>query len=206
MKWFSVLSSCLLACLVVAGSSAEIYRGIGSMSTLGDVKKLFPGATFNKIHPAWANEYDAMYSVTGKGIQGTIVIKFDDNRPSYKKMMEQATDNKMGEFWRGLAEDSEDNSLSVSWVRWVPDAPFLVDRLITKYGKPEISDFSSQDFKPFKEWKSRGISADLTDDGKKVVNIDFTFTEKERKDAWKAKFGGDEPPPKETKGKKRKKK
>lgn len=62
-------------------------------------------------------------------------------------------------------------------------------RLITKYGKPETSDFSPEDFRPFKAWKSRAIIADLSDDGKKVVCINFHFTDKEGKDALEAKYG-----------------
>jgi hypothetical protein len=197
MKKYSIVAACFLVCFVIAGSSAEIYRGIGPLATLGDVKQLFPGATFKKVYPAWAQENDVLYLVTGKGIQGEIVIKFDDNRPIFKRMMEQGTDNNYEDFLRGLAERSDDEALGVSWVRWLPDAPFPVDRMITKYGKPEKSDFSELDFQPFKEWVARGIYAHLTDDGKKVIAIDFSITEKEYKDALKAKYGGGPPAPAE---------
>ena len=68
-----------------------------------------------------------MYSVSGAGIQGTIIIKFHDPRPFFKKMMEETTDNNSKEIYKDFVEDSEENSLSVSWVRWIPDAPFPVD-------------------------------------------------------------------------------
>lgn len=83
---------------------------------------------------------------------------------------------------------SRANSELVSWVRWIPDAPFPVARLVTKYGKPEVSDFSKDNFKPFKEWKKRGVQAFLDDEGKNVVRIDFDFTKKEQDEAFKRKF------------------
>jgi hypothetical protein len=189
MKRFAFLAACFLVCVLVAGSSAEIYRRIIPYSTLGDVKKLFPGATFNKMHPAWAQETDVMYKIDGVGIQGLIIIKFDDSRPTFKKMEAEAADNNAQELWKSLANESEEDGLGVSWVRWVLDTPFSVDRLITKYGKPEKSDFSQEDFQPYKEWTSRGIAANLSDDGKKVMSIEFQFTPKEMKDAWNKKFG-----------------
>ena len=36
--------------------------GITPFKALGDVKKMFPGAEFKKLNPAWAKEDDAMYS------------------------------------------------------------------------------------------------------------------------------------------------
>ena len=80
------------------------------------------------------------------------------------------------------------NSELISWVRWIPDAPFPVARLVTKYGKPEVSDFSKDNFKPFKEWKKRGIQAFLDDEGNNVVRIDFDFTKKEQDEAFKRKY------------------
>ena len=209
MKRFSILAACSLVCFVAAGSSAEIYRGMGPDSTLGDVKKKFPGAVFKKENPAWARERDAIYTVTGKGIEGTIVIKFDDFRPEQRRMMEGAPDNNEKDYWRHKAERSEDDALIVSAVRWFPDVPFSVDRLITKYGKPEASDFLPNNFQPYKAWTSRGILARLSDDEKMVLSIEFNFTEKEWKDALNAAFGPPPPPPpppaqkaKEKKGKK----
>lgn len=198
---------CFLVCVLVAGSSAEIYRGIRPYSTLGDVKKLFPGATFTKLKPAWAQETDAMYHVSGVGIQGEIIIKFDDSRPIYKKLVDDATDNNVKVAWKNMSDESDEDALGVSWVRWLPDAPFPLERLITKYGKPEKSDFSPEDFKPFKAWTSRGIVAALTDDGKKVVNVEFMFTAKEIRDAWNAKYPWlkKESPPEEATGGKSKK-
>lgn len=76
--------------------SAETYRDIGPYDTLGDLKKMFPGATFTRRHPAWAQPTDVMYEVAGSGMSGTIVVKFYDSRPEYKKVLEdELTQRKM---------------------------------------------------------------------------------------------------------------
>jgi len=106
-----------------------------------------------KMFPARAQEVDVMYSVTGSGIQGEIIIMFIDTRVHAREMMEETTDNAMRGFWNRRSECSDDDSLFVSWVRWVPDVPFPVERMITKYGKPEKTE--------------------------KVVMIDFSFTSKD---------------------------
>jgi hypothetical protein len=197
MKRFTIFAVCLLVCFAVAKSSGEIYRGIAPLKTLGEVNKMFPGATFKKLNPAWAKEDDAMYSVTGAGIEGIIIIMFHDTRPRDWEIMKQETDNTLKRIFKEYSERSDDDSLLVSWVRWVPDVPFPAERMITKYGKPEKSDFSSVDFKPFKQWESRGIYAHLSDDGKNVVMITYNPTKKEWKEAQDAsiKIVLEKPPP-----------
>lgn len=176
MKRVTVFIVCLLVCFIAAESSAEIYQGILPLSKLGDVKEMFPGATFKKLFPAWAKEDDVMYSVTGRGITGEIIIKFKDTRVAFKEIMRNATDNTDKEFFRSMAERTEDSSLYVSWVRWIPSVPFPLERMIKKYGKPNKSDFYSDTFQPYREWTLKGIQAHLTDDEKKVQMIDFFFT------------------------------
>ena len=183
MKGFTIFAVCLLFCSIVAESSAEIYLGITPFKALGDVKKMFPGAEFKKLNPAWAKEDDAMYSVTGEGIEGKIIIMFHDTRPLNRDYMKQETDDTMRRVFKEYSEQSDDDSLLVSWVRWVPDEPFPVERLIAKYGKPETSGFSSVDFKPYNLWKTKGIYAHLSDDGENVVMITYNPTEKELKKA-----------------------
>jgi len=187
MKRFTIFAVCLLVCSIIAESSAEIYLGIPPFKALGDVKKMFPGAEFKKLNPAWAKEDDAMYSVTGEGIEGKIIIMFHDTRPLNRDYMNQETDDTMKRLFKEYSERSDDDSLLVTWVRWVPGEPFPVERLITKYGKPEKSDYSSVDFKPYYLWKTKGIYAHLSDDGEKVVMITYHPTEKELKEADEAR-------------------
>lgn len=149
------------------------------MMRLGEVKKLFPGAKYEEEKPAWAKEEDKLYSVTGEGIQGTIIIKFHDPRPFYRKQISESNDNVLKEIFTPYANGSPDESLEVQWVRWIPDKPFPVERMINKYGKPDINDYSSEDFQPFKQWETQGIVATLSDDGKNVLNIEYYFVKED---------------------------
>jgi hypothetical protein len=36
---------------------AEIYKGIGPLDTLSEVKLKFPGADYKQLKPAWAQEW-----------------------------------------------------------------------------------------------------------------------------------------------------
>ena len=167
---------------------AEIYQGIKPYSTLGEIKASFPNATFSKITPALSQKYDVTYSVTGTGINGEIFIRFHDLRPFWKEQSDEASDEATQEMYSRLAQLSDD-SISVTWVRWVPDEPFPVERLIEKHGNPDKSGLADEDDAPFKKWTSKGIYAHLSEDSKEVLEIDFTFTEKELLAAQKERFG-----------------
>lgn len=90
-------------------------------------------------------------------------------------------------LYRGLASQTDEVALSVNWVRWVPDTRIPLQRLVSKYGKPDKSGFSDEDYKPYRSW-NRGIEAYLTDDEKYVDRIDFNFTKEEYRKAYKEKF------------------
>lgn len=186
-KLYSSAIIILLFLFIVSNSNAETYRGIGPLDTLSDLKAKFPSATFTKQNPAWAQEYDVMYEITGVGMSGTIVVVFFDNRPYFRKLMAEEQDETKKQNWKQLA-DAPDDEITVSWVRWVPDLPFPVTRLVTKYGKPDKSDFAEEDYQPYKSWLIKGLDAYLSDDGKNVTRIDFHFTNKEQRDAWKKKY------------------
>lgn len=170
----------LVIALVISASAAsgEIYNGIGPLFKLADLRNKFPAANFKEEKPAWAQEEDVMYSITGQGMTGVIVVKLTNTKIWWKKLIDAETDNTKKQKYERFAERASDD-LEVSWVRWIPEDPFPVKRLITKYGKPEISDFDQVSYEPFKEWESKGIQAFLSDDGKNVTRIDFNFTEKE---------------------------
>ncbi len=178
----------LIVCLTARGD-AEIYMGITPYSTLGALKEKFPAATFEAAQPAWAQEDHVMYRISGTGINGRIVVMFNDVRPSFMRLHESETDDAKKQMYLDLANARDDLMLEVLWVRWVPDDPLPVQRLITKYGKPNKAGFSEDDFQPYKRWTAKGITASLSDDGEKVLFIDFNFTRKELRDAFKKKFG-----------------
>jgi len=179
----------LITGLAFAGiAQAAIYRDIGPLDTLGDTKKRFPSAKFEKLAPAWAQEDDIMYKITGFGLSGTIVVKFHDERPRWRKQAEETTDQDTKKMFAAFANDSDD-SVQVQWVRWIPIDPIPLQRFLAKYGPPEGKGFADEDLQPFREWTSQGLSAYLTDDEKAVVRVDFNFTTDEECGAWKAKTG-----------------
>lgn len=169
-------------------SHAEIYQNILPTDTLGEVKSKFPNAHFEKRSPAWAQSTDVMYALTGQGISGTIIINFFDNRPEYQKQYESAEEDTQKQLLKTLLQESDDEAISVNWVRWVPDIPFPLQRLIAKYGVPEKKGFSNDDFQPYREWKKIGLYVYLSDDEKYVQRIDFSFTKEEYKKAYKKKY------------------
>lgn len=186
MTRITIVFICLLLCFTVAESSAEVCQGIKPYMKLEHVKKKFPRATYKKVFPVWLEEQNAAYEVAGLGISGKIIIFFHDYRPWNQMMMERATDNVSKSFWKPLVAQSDDKALVVSWIIWIPVAPFPAERLITTYGKPTRKDYTKDDAMPFMMWESRGVLAYLTDDGKKILGIECTFTPKEMEDAWDA--------------------
>lgn len=178
----------LIVCFT-ARADAEIYLGITPYSTLGDLKEKFPAATFERAQPAWAQEDQVMYRMSGTGIPGRIVVMFNDVRPSFRRLHDAETDDDKKQMYADLLHARDDLMLEVLWVRWVPEKPFPVQRLITKYGKPNRSGFSEGDFRPYKRWTGKAVTAALSDDGKEVLFVDFNFTRKELRDAFKKKFG-----------------
>jgi hypothetical protein len=177
-------------CLGLVGSQAkaEIYKDISPLDTLADIKRKFPGADYSPLKPAWAQEWDAMYSVSGRGLSGKIIVKFYDSRPEFKKALQDYPESKDKETFQRLATASDEEALSVEWVRWVPDIPIPLQRFVSKYGKPAGSGFSDDDLQPYRAW-STGIAAYLSDDEKNVISVEFTFTKEERRKAYQAKYG-----------------
>lgn len=174
----------LATTVVVVDGHCEIYRGIGPLADLADMKGMFPGATLEKLTPAWAQDHDVLYQITGKGMSGTIVVKFYDGRPAWRRRAEEAEDPEqkaMLEEWANASEDT----ISVEWVRWIPDRAIPLQRFISKYGTPESKGFADEDLQPFRYWHARGLTAFLSDDEKFVVRVDFEFTVSERCEAWR---------------------
>ena len=69
--------------------------------------------------------------------------------------------------------------MTIDWVRWVPDVNIPIERLKSRYGEPEKCDYSTEDYRPYCEWESKGVNARLSDDKKQVFAIEYTFTLKE---------------------------
>lgn len=180
----------IFLCVLLSSASAmaEIYRDIGPLDTLGDIKSKFPKATFERVNPAWAQKTDVMLKIRGEGMSGIIVVKFDDLRPTWKEMIEKNPTAENADFLRKIAEQSDDEAITVSWVRWVPNEPIPVQRFVSKYGPPEKSGFADEDYQPYRHWEKKGVSAYLSDNEKDVVRVDFSFTIDEYRSAYLKKY------------------
>ncbi len=172
-----------------SGASAEMYKDIGPLDSLGDVKAKFPGASFVRQRPAWAQESDALYKMTGSGLSGTTVVKFYDVRPRYREQANQEADEEKKQNLLKFAAQTDEEALIVEWVRWIPVTPIPLVRFVSKYGPFEKSGFGSEDLQPFREWTSKGLSAFLADDEKNVVHVEFTFTRADERAAWQRRYG-----------------
>lgn len=175
--------------LVLVGfARAEIYMDIKPFDNLGAVKKRLPYANVEKISPGWATASEALYQFSGKGMSGVLVIKFDDSRLNFKEIAEsQPTSPDAQKLYEAVAQQSDEEAMTVAWVRWVPEKLIPLDRLISKFGKPNKRAFSDSDYEPYRAW-DRGIEAFLTDNEKFVTRIDFSFTRDEYRKAFNEKF------------------
>lgn len=176
---------------------AEVLHDIRPLSTLADIKKQYPAATFRKESAAWVQEWQAFYSMTGHGFPGKLYLSFRDTRPYWRAEYERVSSKQsdlqspkdasyivmVGEF----ANRTDDQALTIDWVRWVPVDPIPIARVKGKYGNPSKCGFSDSDFTPFCSWSSREISAVTSDDHKFVILITAGFTEAEIEQALAAK-------------------
>lgn len=177
-----VIMMAIIACFFTTAASGEIYQGILPFSTMADLKKLFPGAEFNYVKTAWAQESEYVYKIVGPGLPGTIMVKMNDFSFYFKNYMKENPEEEFNENFRSMAIPS-DETATVEWVRYIPNNTIPLERIITKYGKIESSGFSETDFRPYKKWDSKGVFASLSDNGKEVVMLDFYFTEAEKCEA-----------------------
>lgn len=185
----------------ISNTNADLYQNIGPLDTLENVKTKMPKANYEKIDAAWATEEDVLYSITGEGLTGIIVVKFIDKRPEYKRELDKISDDTDAdhqpteeninyiEFLSSIAFESDEKALTVSWVRWIPSNHIPLKRFVLKYGKPDHSGFSDQAMIPYKEWTERGFIAYLSDDGLFVERVDYSFNTDDYRKAYKEKFG-----------------
>jgi hypothetical protein len=199
----------ILSLLCCTASHAEIYQGIKPESTLGDIKKIFPNANFQKVKAVWVTEADGFYSMTGQGLIGTIYLAFHDGRTHFRAraadlelqaselaqgpQTDTTTDKtqslrSVSKLFTNWATKSEDDALTIKWVRWAPATPIPLTRYITKYGSPSKSGFTEDDMRPYNSWPTKGVLLYLSDDAKNVVVAEFAFTASEEKTECLARY------------------
>lgn len=182
----------------VAIASAEILQGVRPFDTLGDIKKMYPNATMKPVKAAWVTEDKGFYRLSGEGFPGELYVAFSDTRPfarstaaRVRKEAAEATpatepDTRVLDR---IAQQSDDDALTVEWVRWVPASPIPFERYKSKYGEPAKCDFSADTMQPYCSWPSRELLVALTDDRKMVTNAEAQFTKAEQRAAYLARFG-----------------
>lgn len=181
-------------------ASAEVLQGIQPLSSFGAIKKDFPNGRFERVKAAWVKENEAFYSMKGDGFPGTLYLAFDDSRPYWREFVKgmppdspedsasEAESNANYRKWAdGLAHQSDEEALTISWVRWVPLNQIPMERVKAKYGEPSKCDFEPDDFSPFCSWDSRSLKVKTTDDRKSALFFTAGFTKNEFRAAYKAK-------------------
>lgn len=177
MRYFTFI----LAFSLSFASNAEIYLGIGPLDKLGDVQEKFPRANITKLVAAWSQPHEALYEMKGPGLSGTVVLLFNDYRSSWKDLAEKSPDI---ELYETMYQQSDAEALVINWVRWIPDNLIPLQRLVSKYGRPEKSAFSDENYEPYRNWEKKGVTAYLSDDEKFVKRIDFSYTRDEQRKAF----------------------
>ncbi len=168
--------------------------------TLGQIKALFPGATFEVVGAAWVTENDAFFRMTGTGLPGRTYLAFHDPRPENRRYSEEAaarvselekhpgpasdseslsTERLIRDSFGKWASEPDEEALTISWIRWGPDEPIPLARYVSHYGAPEKSGFAEDDMRPYRAWPKRGVKVNLTDDEKNVASVEFEFTNSE---------------------------
>ena len=187
-KLLLVLSTSIFV-LFCNALQAEIYKDFVPSITLKQAKLNYPNAYFEDAKPAWANEDEALFKMTGAGLNGTIVLKFSKLDKYYTKQLNiyeamSLNDNSESKtslinLYKTALALPVDERLTLDWVRFVPDIQIPYERLISRYGKPEKCGSNAEDFTPYCSWESKGVSINLSDDKKLVTDIEYTFTYEE---------------------------
>lgn len=164
--------------MTILGVLLYVFLGIEPRLTLGEIKQKFPYAKFERIEAAWVTENDAFFRMTGKGIDGAVMLAFDDPRPRYEREAQREPPN--ADVARSIAKGSDDDTLTIRWVRWIPSAPFPPSRLIERHGAPDTK-WRSDIYQLHLAWDAEGILAALdTETETMVENVEFSFTKADK--------------------------
>ena len=180
----------LLAAVLSFSAHSEIIQGIQWEDTLGQVKQRYPNALFQSAKPAWLQQDQAFFVISGSGMSGTLRILFDDVRPLLIKDLKENENNPDYQFrdtFKRLSVALDNDALTVNWVRWTPDKPIPIDRYKQRYGNPVCSFDDSMN--PICKWLSVSLEAQMSDDQKLVMFVTTTFTKEEKQASSKAKYG-----------------
>jgi len=154
---------------------------------------MYPNATFDVVKAGWVQEKQTFLKLHGTGLPGVTYLAFsyDESWLTNRRLeidqeiaatpdADHAAILKSRESIQRLLDRSLDEKMIIDWVRWVPVVNIPIERLKSRYGEPEKCDYSTEDYRPYCEWESKGVNARLSDDKKQVFAIEYSFTLKEK--------------------------
>ena len=182
-------------CLILFSnlSLAEIYKDFLPYDSLATIKTKYPNAKLDPIKAAWLKDDEAFIGLSGVGILGSTNLKFSTSDNFLKMLItynqdqidkNPTADNSINEERIKKYNESLnlplDDRLTLDWLRWISPDPIPLERLISKYGKPDKFDFLADTFQPYCLWDKKGVLANLSDDKKFVYSIEYYFTDEDR--------------------------
>lgn len=184
--FLATVSSLTLATLVLpAPAQAEKYRGIGYHYSMNDLMAAFPNAEFKTNEVAWTQKNQKFITISGSGITGEIMVLMEDTRPSYYQRYLDAEAGSNLEALNYFGASREDkNSLMVEWLRWVPPLSLPVGNIVRKFGKGYSKVVNDEDFSESLSWSSKAVTAQLNQEGNKVLFVTYSFTSAEILEGW----------------------
>lgn len=174
---------------------AEVFFEINYAMTLGDIKKIYPKAQYKKINASWVKDNDAFINISGPGLAVDLKVAFEDLRPATKNLLPKISDSEnkeINDFYRLMIAQSDDEALTVEWVRIVYPSPIPIEIFKKRYGKPAACEHD-ESFSMQCRWPEKALLATLTSDEKFVTNAETSFTKTERQ-LWYLKQGNPIPP------------
>lgn len=165
-------------------SKAEVFFGINYAATLGEIKSSYPKAQYVKLNSAWITESDAFIKITGAGLGVDIRVAFEDLRPAAKKLFllenqKTEADQMVSDGFKSMMAKTDDEALTVEWVRLTYMSPIPIDVFKKRYGNPSKCEHD-ESFNLMCRWPEKALIAGMSADGKFVTNAESSFTKSEK--------------------------
>lgn len=170
-----------LSLLVAPAASAEVFFELKYHATFGQVKAIYPNARYEKLAPAWLTASQAFYRMTGTGFPATVYVAFEDLRPEARKMI--GAGNPGAELLKDFASASDEDALTIQWVRVVYPTSVPMNVFSERYGKPSKCERNAT-FDMECRWDASAILATMSRDGSFVEMATTSFTKAERHDGY----------------------
>lgn len=168
---------------------AEIYKDFTPYISLKKIKENYPNAKFEEVKAAWVTKNEAFIKLTGSGLAGTTYLALSTSDSYWQKVISDS-ETKIAENPNAdniellvtidsankFINEPLDEKLTLNWLRWAPDSALPLERLINRYGNPDVYGVDDESFQQFCNWTKRRVRAMLSDDKKMVFSIEYGFT------------------------------